>query len=221
MNRSPRYAFTLIEVLLAIAISVAIFTLSVSLFTTTSRTLLGQEQRLSGELRTLEAYTQLEKDLLQTVPALGSSNLMFQLQAPESDDGFSRLRVASLQRLSGEEDLRWTEIIRLDYFVNEKRELIREAQRDTGLLQFPGSRQVLLTEVTEFRLEALQMSEAYEDWPQEDEAALPTGVAVRLSVKARKGAPMQGRILIPAGLVVQPDIERGGQPSALPAGGGL
>lgn len=221
MSRRSRHAFTLIEVLLALAIAATVFTLAISLFTTTSRTLRGQEQRISGELRTLEAYTRLEKDLLQTVPALGHSNLVFQLEAPASKDGFSRLRFTSLQRLTGEEDLRWTEIIRVDYFVNEEGELIREAKRDTGPALFPGSRELLLAEVTEFQIEALQAGQVYPNWPQKDEEALPTGVAVRLSVADRKGAPMQGRILIPAGLVIEPEIDRGAQPEALSGGGGV
>lgn len=221
MSRSPRNAFTLIEVLLAIAVAAAVFTLAISLFMTTSRTLQGQEKRLSGALRTLEAYMQLEKDLLQTVRASGSSNLTFRLESPVDHGGFSRLSFASLQRLPEEEDLRWNEVIQVTYTVTEEGELIREAKRDAGAPEFPGTRQVLLSDVDEFRLEALYAGQVYAEWPELDEEALPTGVAVHLSVEHHGKEPMKGNILIPSGLVIHPDIERSMQPETLPPGGGL
>ena len=58
-----------------------------------------------------------------------------------------------------------------------------------------------------FRLEALYAGETYSEWPQKDEEALPDGVAVRLLLGDGEG--MEGKVLVPAGLVIQPTLERG------------
>lgn len=200
-SRGTAAAFTLLEVLLSTAIAAVVAALAWSLYFSVHRTLRGQQDRLAGHDRVHTAFVQLKRDLMNAAPVNQGTNQWFQLTNVKGVSGLSRLQFARLQRLTGESDPRWSELVATRYEVNPDQGLERRTWRlagptnETVELLLPG-------EVT-FHIEALYQKQSFLEWPSGGVKGMPNGIQVELRV-ASEPEPVKGRILIPVGLRVKP-----------------
>lgn len=194
-STSPSAAFTLLEVLLSLAIAGVIVTLAFSLFHSTNKTLRGQQERSQVDRTLQEAFLQLERDLMNAVPPQGYPERDFIVT--QNTDLYVELEFASMQRIPGERSARWADLMLLRYYVNEEGALIRESQSHLGA-EDPQI-DVLIKNCGIFQVTPSPYVPGLEAEKDLDDGLLPGGVECILAVAGSPERPLKARVLIPAG----------------------
>lgn len=200
-SRHPCRAFTLIEVLLSLAIAVVLMTMAFTLFRSTNRTLGRQQSEQMQRTPLYQAFVQLDRDLSCTLGGEPGSNLVFRIRADPEHPERTLLSMGSLQALYGEPDLRWAQVGLVRWYLDQG-DLIREWLDPSRIDGEPLSRESLCSGLKAFRIEALLDGELVPFWPPEGVEMPPSGVEVEL-VPSDGSTPLKTRVLIPAGVMVE------------------
>ncbi len=214
---SRRPGFTLIELILAMAIASLVVTLIFSTYHTVTVTLQGQQDRRRGADKAADAVRQIERDLTCAFAPKSDAACAFELQKGTTPAA-ARLSFCTAVMPANETDLRWFELRRVVYGIGADAEnapvLFRAEQPLAGPGAFaPPVTNALATGVESFRVSVYDGAEWSEEWSS---AGSSCPRAARIELTARHGSgtnTFQTEVLIPAGNPVTSSVSRAGVPA--------
>jgi type II secretory pathway pseudopilin PulG len=203
-----RAAFTLIEVLLALAVTLLVVLLVVGIFRTVVDVTSGQRQRQQTDYAAGEAVDRLSADLGSLFSLPGDDACAITLRKGGADaESSEELSFCTLQTPPAGEDLRWASVSRVAWRVvaaGGTSMLVRVAAPH----RTPGATNeaILVAALERFRVQ-LHDGAAWQDtWPPKDDAPPPRGA--RLEIAPREGPAVRAEVWIPAGTVFTTRLER-------------
>lgn len=225
--------FTLIELMLALAVAVVLLGLIFSLYLTLSRAVDDQHARRAGGAAMIHALDRLTRDLTSALPVPGHDEGGFMLETQDAARGpSSRITFcttrptgfrneseqdASAEReVSGmERDGRWFDVVEvaywLDYTPRERGRLIRTERPLLGpdALE-PARTNVLVTGVDGFHVRVRRKDEWVDAWEldlEDEDAGWPSAARITIEPddQAKGARPYNQDVLIPTGWVIEPD----------------
>jgi type II secretory pathway component PulJ len=207
---------TLIEVLLAISISVLVITLVFSVYHTTSAVLGGQEERRKGPRAAMDVLYRISEDLQRGVPQWSADIGTFML---DIDDAMDEPKPSRLSYCTGvpvdERDKEWFttqhHTLRLKREAGEVPRLERiqypmVGPREEGTIQT----NVVLFGVENFQVTVYDGSNWKSEWmAQGDKPRWPQSARIQVTMTEKAGGKTyQTEVFLPVGMVVTSDVER-------------
>ncbi len=220
--RVPAAAFTLLEILLAAAITLLILGVVFTLYQTATRVALGRQARQAGPTA-LAGALQTARQALQSglnspamdLPAFVLEEVRDQAMA-HARIAFNALAPAMAGSLSGM-PCRVTLTVAAGPDTPARLQLLRQPLAGPGAMQPPVTND-LLAGVAEFKAQVSDGATWYEQWPQEELPAWPQAIRIQLARQdtdpADPAATASLEIWLPAGARVESQLER----QAAPAG---
>ena len=200
---SRRPGFTLIELILAIAIASLVVTLVFSTYHTVTVILQGQEDRRRGADKVADAVRQLERDLACTFAPKSDAACGFELQKGTTPAA-ARLSFCTAVMPANETDLRWFELHRVVYGIGADAAnspvLFRADQPLAGPGAFaPPVTNTLAVGVESFRVSVYDGAAWNEEWSSAG-SGCPRAARIELTTKYGSGSKnFQTEVLIPVG----------------------
>lgn len=208
--------FTLLEVLLALAVAVLVITLAGSLYYTAARTVAGQENRNRGRHAAIRALERLTHDFTSALPHVRDGDCAFELgRSPDAPDmaacRFCRTRVP------GEEtDAQWYEVREITLHVTadaqrpDRWNLVRVSRaREGEAAMAPAVTNILLHGITDFQLSLRDKKTWRDNWGEKAPKGTPSAARIELRYGQTGEDVLRTEFTIPAGQVVPSTLERG------------
>ncbi len=209
---ATNHAFTLVELLIALALSGLVILLVLALSYTVSRALTDRQTRRTGPDAAWQALDQMARDLGNSFPVAGYEQGGFELSTEESARGpLSQLAFCSAERPVSEEDPRWFNLYhityRLDVTPRPPGRLIRTRQplAGPGALQ-PPEETVCAENIARFTVTVFQHGNWTNNWSTTSTEKGPAAAMITLYPYQPKTdtEPYTLRVLIPSGLELHP-----------------
>jgi prepilin-type N-terminal cleavage/methylation domain-containing protein len=223
-RRRARRGFTLIEVLLTLAITVLVVALLYSTYHTVSTISRQQQQRQSGRSARLDVMETLARDLGCAVPPDVDPGCAFTL-APDPDvpGGTAELSFCAMIRPPADNDLRWSEIEWVRYLARPEEDrdgyqLWRVGRSTSGRVD-PSLTvtQQVARKLSRFEVRLFDGADWQEKWPAKESAQGTPGsapAAARLRIQtADSQQPIETEIYIAIGHETKSPLLRQGGPA--------
>ena len=208
-----RAAFTLVELLTALALAVMIFAMVYGVYAAVQRTRLGQRERTAGPAAASAALEGLRGDLSGLFLSAADSNAVLRLEPAEAD-GSSSLAFCTVRPGTGEVDLRWADAVAVRWAAEPADGRLVRLVRIERPLAGPASLQpahtnVVLADIDAFTARVFDGKDWQTAWPPAAGETPPR--AVRLDIQS---ARFPGRktwtadVLLPSGQTVTSTLTR-------------
>jgi prepilin-type N-terminal cleavage/methylation domain-containing protein len=206
-----RRGLTLVELLVALVISLLIAGVVFSTYRMVSVVASGQQARRQGSHAAAAALEQLRLDLFTAFLPAGDAACALTLQKPADEQGSSALSFCLVQRPAAPADPAFAEIWSIGYSLAGERGLIRSSRPAVGPASIqPAATNQLMGKATAFRVQLFDGISWREQWPAEEEQGKPQRARIEL---AAGDSRWEAEFLIPAGLVITSSIQRSAQPA--------
>lgn len=211
-SRPP--GWTLIELLLAIAIGALVITLLFSAYHTLMTAL---ERRAGSGSTAAEAAAVLDAivdDLSRIVPPDQDEDCGLRLSRDKTRDMVENLALCAAQPGDEQIDPRWFDVTVIEYRLEQRaigHTLLRLARPDVG----PGSEDPPVTNVLHHQVAHLDIrlfheGEWVDAWDSEDEDALPRAARIEIALEnaAGQAETLATEVFLPVGAVIEPTLQR-------------
>ena len=207
--------FTLLETMLAIAISFAVVALVYSVYHSVIQTLEGQQFRQNGPERATQALHVIRDDLSRAFAPEDDKVCQFRLGG--SDKAPDRvLSFCTLRRNEQEEDLRWVSVVHVEYAAIDSPKglsLIAAEQPQAGPQALkPPLTNIVLETIASFSAQAWHSGKWVDVWGDDENAQVPRAVRLRLSMTTSPNSELETEIWIPIGQSYSTGIQRHVEP---------
>lgn len=184
---SARAGFTLIEVLLAVAIAAVVAALAWSLLSSTTRAVERETLQARGPAAAAQAVEQMREDLTRLFLPAGDSACALGLRANGSEP--FRLEFCAMDAVGQTSELVWAESRRIEYVVvptdGGVEALLRITERMAG--DVGRETNVVLRPCAAARVELSNGSEWFAQWPAPEGESIPR--LARISLQAHREEP--------------------------------
>ncbi len=216
-GRFNRSAWTLLELLLSLAIAALVLTLIYSLFHMVLSAMRAQEGTRSRSAEVSNILGILRDDLTMVVQPEGDRGCELVLESGKQGNppAFHRLDLCSKEFTERQEDSRWHDMVRVQYRAESSPTGIRLLQ-SRNLVVGPGMSDEPVTNVLIESLEGIHIEffDGYSwtgVWPPKETNTLPVAARMSLQVSERgKTTAYEIEIHLPSGMVVAPEGRDGG-----------
>ncbi len=202
--RRGTHAFTLIEMLTALAIGLLVLGAVYAALATALRISARQAQREHGELAARAALDALTQDLLQAATTPGDGHSMFTLE-PLPPHGMPRIRLTSARPDPGDPHPRRHRVEKVSWEVQRIGEALFLVRTATALPQgqepSSGKQETLRTgPVHRFTARALDGQTWIATWSEDENGAWPRAVQLVLQLEDDRSTVIQTEIFVPAAM---------------------
>lgn len=213
-NGSSDAGFTLIELIVSLAIAVVVIMLAYSIYHTLISTLRGQERRSQGPDEITWGLQSLTEDLTRLIPVRNPESCGFNLtvdnQAPLLSVECSFCTMVPREDVEG---ARWADVVHIRYTVSvegKQAVLVREARPISGPAALePPTRSVLIQGLTGFRMEIYDGQSWLTTWVAGPESVWPESARIGILHPLNDSTNwVEKTLVIPAGRVIKSKKEK-------------
>ncbi len=207
-----RSGMTLIETLLALAITALVLGLIYSIYHTTLTVVNDQQTRVHGPIAAMRALEDLSRSLACSLQLSTTEDPAFELKPPQPPRDKSSTLTFLTATARSNDDLQWYDILSVIYRVGTEAEeagiLFCETQEITGpSAELPPVTNIVLRGVEQFHAELFDGHEWLDEWPDRETPEMPQGARLSIKLKDSDQPPFLTEVFIPAGHTITSRLE--------------
>jgi type II secretion system protein J len=213
-NAHSRSAFTLLEALLALAVSILVITITYSAYHTVIAVRSGTEKQEKAGSAAMQVLNLISRDLMCGA-VIEIDDPVITLSPESAENPGSRLEfVTAIPDANAPDPLAWYTLERTTFYLEEDRRGARRLLHERTPLFGPDARNtqtnLLLERVDAFNVRFLHNNEWLSEWPADDEAQWPRAARLELTIIGDRQL-FSTDVFLPVGNVITSSVNRNQQ----------